>query len=198
VINGAADPETREVVFKRVCKVCVIGAPPADLAEQRQREQQTIQAMSQISPMAGGVMGGIIAGLKNAGGPPPSNQQSYTLMSWGDLDRALNSVHSGAGRPPEVPELMMVRGTVSRVEVSTPSPQHTQVDVYFREMPAQQKFTACSSSTDDFEQLFGPDFRTRMVGQVIQAQGVYVLTGCKGNKGSLRISVANGLRSMGK
>jgi hypothetical protein len=191
VINGAADPETREVIFNRACKVCVIGRPPADLAEQKQRTLQTIQAMSQISPMAGGIAGAIIGTGENAaaiaekgeGPTQPDNRPGYTLMSWGDLDRALNAVQTGGGRPPEVPELMMVRGTVSRVEVSTPSPQHTQVDVSFREMPDQRKFTACASSTDDFEQLFDPDFRTRMVaGRSCRHRGFTPLQAARGTR----------------
>ena len=56
------------------------------------------------------------------------------------------------------------------------------VNVWFRESAEQRSnafetfygpFNACASSPDVFEDAFGPDFRTRMIGQVVDLEGEF-------------------------
>jgi len=45
--------------------------------------------------------------------------------------------------------------------------------------------------------MFGPDFRSRMIGQVLEVRGEYQRLYCKGWKGSIRVTLARQLHSAG-
>lgn len=128
-------------------------------------------------------------------GPP-----EYRRMNWNEMNAALAKVRPAGGRPPEMPQYLIIRGTVSRVDVSPPGASVHWVDVYFRESAEQRSnafetfygaFNACTSNSDIFEDMFGPDFRSRMIGQVLEIEGEYQRADCKGYKGSIRISLAH-------
>ena len=48
-------------------------------------------------------------------GPP-----EYRRMNWNEMNAALAKVRPAGGRPPEMPQYLIIRGTVSRVDVSPP------------------------------------------------------------------------------
>ena len=128
-------------------------------------------------------------------------------MNWSEMNQALSRVRPSGGRPPEMPEYLIIRGTVSRVDVSRYPLEGSEnwVNVYFRESPEQASsgalgtsygaFNVCTIGTDIFEGMFGPDFRSRMVGQVLEVEGEYG-RGCMGWKGSIRISLAHQVRKV--
>jgi hypothetical protein len=134
-------------------------------------------------------------------GPP-----EYRLMSWDELNR-IPARAPGGGRPPQMPQYFALRGTVSRVEVR-PAPSGINetgpwVNVYFRESTEQATvfgtsygaFNVCTFGTEIFEGMFGPDFRTRMIGQVLEVEGEYG-KGCMGWRGSIRIELAHQVRKI--
>jgi hypothetical protein len=45
--------------------------------------------------------------------------------------------------------------------------------------------------------MFGADFRSRMIGQVLEVEGEYQRAYCKGWKGSIRVSLAHQLHVVG-
>jgi hypothetical protein len=204
VLNVVAYPDTREVTFEKKCFEC---PDTHSSAEQRAGEQQVIGTMSKISPMAGGIMAGVAAkeeelDLKESLVGPPEFQR----MNWNELNAALAQVRRSGGRPEEMPEYLIIRGTVSRVEVSPPGASEHWVDVYFRESSEQASsalgtiygaFNACASDAGIFEDMFGPDFRSRMIGQVLEIEGEYQRYYCKGWKGSIRISLAHQVHAVG-
>jgi hypothetical protein len=51
-------------------------------------------------------------------------------------------------------------------------------------------FNVCTSNQEIFKDIFGPDFRSRMVGQVLEVEGEYQRNYCKGWKGSIRVTLA--------
>jgi hypothetical protein len=53
-----------------------------------------------------------------------------------------------------------------------------------------------ASSPDIFEDAFGPDYHTRMIGQVVELEGEFQRCYCKGWKGSVRISLAHQIRNV--
>ena len=79
------------------------------------------------------------------------------------------------------------------------------MDVYFRESSEQAStadatsygaFNVCTSSAGIFEDMFGPDFRSRMIGQVLEVEGEYQRNYCKGWKGSIRVTLARQVRPL--
>jgi hypothetical protein len=132
----------------------------------------------------------------------PSDAQR---MTWDGMNKALGLVRPAGGRPPEMPQHLAIRGTISRVDVSPPGASVPWVNVWFRESAEQRSnaietfygpFNACASSPEIFEDAFGPDFRTRMIGQVVELEGEFQRYYCKGWKGSVRISLAHQIRKV--
>jgi hypothetical protein len=203
-LNVVAYPDTREVTFEKKCFEC----PDAHASpEQRAGEQQALTTMSKISPLAGGILAGAAArgeeqALKESLEGPPEFQR----MNWNEMNLALANVRSGGGRPPEMPQFLIIRGTVSRVDVSPSGASEHWVDVYFRESSEQASsshetvygaFNVCASNAEIFVDMFGPDFRSRMIGQVLEVEGEYQRNYCKGWKGSIRVTLARQLHSAG-
>jgi hypothetical protein len=203
-LNVAAYPDTREVTFEKKCFEC----PDAHASpEQRAGEQRALTTMSKISPLAGGILAGAAARgeeqeLKESLEGPPEFQR----MNWNEMSLALAHVHGSGGRPAEMPQYLIIRGTVSRVDVSPPEASEHWVNVYFRESPEQAStshetvygaFNVCTSNAEIFEDMFGPDFRSRMLGQVLEVEGEYQRSYCKGWKGSIRVTLARQLHAVG-
>ena len=207
-LNVVAYPDTREVTFEKKCYACPATSSPAEQAQSRAEIQQTTAMMSKISPLAGGVMAGITANAQERAmkesveGPP-----EYRLMSWDELNR-IPLRGPGGGRPSQMPQYFALQGTVSRVEVRAAPSRINEtgpwVNVYFRESTEQATgafgtsygaFNVCTWGTDIFEEMFGPDFRTRMIGQVLEVEGEYG-QGCMGWKGSIRIAMAHQVRKI--
>lgn len=197
-LNVVAYPDTRELAFEKKCFEC----PHAPVSrEQRAAKQQAIGMMSRISPLAGGIIGQAAAQeeeqeLKESLEGPPD----YRHMNWNEMNAALAKVPPAKGRPSEMPQYLVIRGTVSRVDVSPPGASVHWVDVYFRESAEERSnafetfygaFNTCTSSSDIFEEMFGPNFRTNMIGQVLEIEGEYQRYYCKGWRGSIRVTLAH-------
>jgi len=197
-LNAVVYPDTREVTFEKKCFEC---PHPHDSAEQQAAKWKVIGTMARISPLAGGIMGQAAVQqeeqeLKESLEGPPE----YQRMNWNEMNVALAKVRPAGGRPPEMPPYLVIRGTVSRVDVSPPGASEHWINVYFRESAEERSnafetfygaFNTCTSSSEIFEDMFGPDFRSRMIGQVLEIEGEYQRYYCKGYKGSIRISLAH-------
>jgi hypothetical protein len=196
-LNAVSYPDSREVSFEQKCAGCPLGQAPATTAAQRAGGQQALAKMSTISPLAGGIMGKEVAReqdqeLKRS----LEGQKELRRMNWSEMKQALAKVSPTGGRPPEMPESLIVRATVSRVEVSPPQASEHWVNVYFRESPEEQAFNICTSDPEILVDRFGPDFRMRMIGQMLEVEGEYQRNYCKGTKGSMRITLAHQLRKV--
>ena len=196
-LNAVAYPDTREVSFEIKCEGCPLGQPPATTAAQRAGGQQALAQMSTISPMAVGIMGRAVSQeqdqeLKRS----LAGQNELRRMNWSEMNEALAKVSPAGGRPPEMPQSLILRGTVSRVDVSPPQASEHWVNVYFRESPQEQAFDVCTSDLGILVDMFGPDFRTRMIGQMLEVEGENQRNYCKGTKGSIRITLAHQLRKV--
>ena len=165
---------------------------------------------SAISPSAGSVLGDANARaeekalLESLEGPP-----EFLLLTWDELKRIPRS-------GPGIPTNLTIRGTVSAVDVR-PLPNNGSsplgplpgtvtalglhgpwVNVYFRESPGQTGasgisgavFNVCTYGTDVFEEVFGRDFRSRMVGQTVEIQGEFGHR-CLGSGSSIAIAMAH-------
>jgi len=222
-LNVVAYPDSREITFNKFCDPCEKKAQAHVTPEERAAHQQRAEAVNQVIENlkdTGGPLGALIMGnVVNQGkqqaqeeererGQERSKQrpESYQRMNWNDMNLALANVRGSGGRPPEVPQYLIVRGTVSRVDLSPPAASEHWVNVYFRESPEQAStmyetvygaFNVCASDAGIFEDMFGPDFRSRMIGQVLEVRGEYQRNYCKGWKGSIRVTLARQLHSAG-
>jgi hypothetical protein len=194
-LNVVTYPETREVTFYKKCYVCPETQSPEERTREKANTRQVVQSMSRVGPL-GGIVGGLVAraqteGLKESIEGPPDPQS----MNWNEMNQALAKVRP-SGRPPEMPQYLAIRGTVSRVDVSPPQATEHWVNVYFLESPEQGGFNVCTSDPEIFVEMFGPDFRSRMVGQVLEVEGEYQRAYCKGLKGSIRLTLAHQVRKV--
>lgn len=200
-LNVVAYPDTHEVTFNKKCFAC-----PHESTITPAAVRQGIDRISKLSPMlrqfaqltdqvvsAGGLEEQQL--LESLDGPPESER-----MNWDGMNKALGFVRPAQGRPPEMPQYLVIRGTVSRVDVSPPGASVHWVNVWFRESAEERSnafetfygaFNTCTSSSDIFEDMFGPDFRTRMIGQVLEIEGEYQRYYCKGWRGSIRVTLAH-------
>ena len=123
-------------------------------------------------------------------------------MDWSDLLTALRK--PGTKIWEKIPRYLIIRGTVSGVEVSKDVDEPIEwVDVAFRESPVTDvgpnrrpysEFNVCASGREIFQSVFGPDFLTSMVGKTIEVEGESQGAFCRGLRGSIRITLAHQVR----
>ena len=167
-LTVVAYPDTHEVTFEDKCFAC-----PHDPTVTPAAMRQGVEKASKLSPIAGQIAQ-FASQLADAGGleeqqlresldGPPEAER----MDWNGMNKALAFVRPAVGRPPEMPQYLTIRGTISRVDVSPPGASVPWVNVWFRESAEQRSnafetfygpFNACASSPDIFEDAFGPDF----------------------------------------
>ena len=220
--NVVAYPDSREITFNNFCEPCDKKAEARLTPEERAARQQRSAAVNQevrnletTGPLGALVMGNVVNLGKQAAQEEEREREqerrqqqpeSYRHMDWNEMNHALAYVHGSGGRPPEMPQYLIIRGTVSRVDLSPPGASEHWVNVYFRESSEQAStsyetsygaFNVCTSNADIFVDMFGPDFRSRMIGKVLEVEGEYQLNYCKGWKGSIRVTLARQVHVVG-
>lgn len=138
-------------------------------------------------------------------------------VSWRDLIAGLQQKRRRdddvrRGRKPEGPELTMpeylaLRGTVARVEIDEQPLDANRmmpvVQIYFRESPddvagpggqAHSEFNVCTERLDVLQDVFGPNYRTGMVGRAVEVRGSlgrrFFGGSCSGRSGSMALVLA--------
>jgi hypothetical protein len=213
-LNALAYPDSREITFNKFCDLCDKNEDARITPKERAAKQQRSDAVNQEigSLEATGPLGALVMGnvVKQANQEAQEEErereeerrqqqpESYQPMNWKEMNLALANVRPGGERPPEMPQYLIIRGTVSRVDVSLPGASEHWVNVYFRESAEQASnsyetiygaFNVCTSNAEIFKDMFGPDFRLRMIGQVLEVEGEYQRNYCKGWKGSIRVTL---------
>jgi len=124
-------------------------------------------------------------------------------VNWSDLLPVLRRY--GKPRLRDVlPTHIAIRGTVSRVDVNPGINNIQVVNVVFRESPfvpdpppsrgPYSEFNVCTTSPDIFQDLFGADFRTSMIGKSIEVRGLPWGVDCRGLLGGIDITLARQVR----
>ena len=137
-------PESREITFNNFCEPCDKKAEARITPEERAARQQRsaavnreIENLKATGPLGALGMGNVVKLGKQAAQEEErlreeerrkQRPESYTRMNWNEMNLALANVHGSGGRPPEMPEYLIIRGTVSRVDVSPPAPHSARTE----------------------------------------------------------------------
>jgi len=191
-LNVVAYPDTREVTFKEDCAKCRSKETPLT-AEQKAAGQQTVRALSSISP---GFAGLVNRADKEAAKEAKDREERLKPpqgINWSDLLPALKRVPMSGGRPPEMPQNIVIRGTVSRIEEAPANAWSEHwVNVYFKESP-DAMFGVCALGPEIFQDALGANFRTSMIGKPLEVVGEFQRYYCKEYKGSIRVTLSRQL-----
>ena len=183
-VEGYAD--TGEITFRQECDPCDKKAEAKLTPEERAARQRQEAAMNQaiggltgLGP-AGAFFGSVMQRQNQEAADERKARESRLSptqrMDWSDLLTALRKPGSKVWE--KIPRNIIIRGTVSSVEVSkdTFEPNIQWVDVAFRESPV----------TD-----VGPNRRPySMIGKTIEVEGESQGANCRGLRGSIRITLA--------
>ena len=210
-VEGYAD--TGEITFKQECDPCDKKAEAKLTPEERAARQRQEAAMNQaiggltgLGP-AGAFFGSVMQRQNQEAADERKARESRLSptqrMDWSDLLTALRKPGSKVWE--KIPRNIIIRGTVSSVEVSkdTFEPNIQWVDVAFRESPVTDvgpnrrpysEFNVCTSSQDIFEDRFGADFSTSMIGKTVEIEGETQGAVCRGLMSSIRVTLAHQVR----
>jgi hypothetical protein len=191
-LNAVAYPESRELSFEKVCARCPSKEKPAS-PEQQAAAHQVIGMMSTVSPTIGAMVNQGNQQVLDERQAREEQLKPPALQNWPDFNLALAKTPRSGGLPPGMPRKIAIRGTVSRIEFSLPGASEPWVDVYFKESP-DGMFNVCALYPEIFQDVFGADFSTRMIGQAIEVEGRLQRSRCKGYKGSIRVTLSRQMR----
>jgi hypothetical protein len=147
-------------------------------------------------------------------------------VDWSDLSSVLSRMAGrerlSSGEPLRLPNYVVIRGTVSGVEIRQqpvsssfrswrpPPPQPFDAtatipvaEINFRESPLAAgrpypEFNVCTEQLDILTEQFGADFRSGMIGKVIEVRGIANLPGtvCWGQLGEIQLFLARQVRQV--
>jgi hypothetical protein len=136
------------------------------------------------------------------------------LMNWKDLSSFITSAFGMQG-PLMTNRHILLRGTVSRVELPKPGAEIPYVHVYFKEAGTMEKpvanlpgdyfinkyigtdqtFSVCATDAGVYRDTFGADFVTAMVGKSVEIEGE-VNSGTCGTAAGIRMDLARQLKQV--
>jgi hypothetical protein len=208
VLNVVAYPDSREITFNKFCEPCDKKAEaritPEERAGRQRREDAVNQEIGKLratGPLGALVMGNAVNQAKQQAQKEEREREqerpaAAERMNWNDL--LVACARARTGNPVQVPKNILIGGTVSRVDV-TPDPFEPtveRVNIYFKESP-DGAFNVCSTRPDIFQDMFGPDFRSRMIGKTLEVEGAVTRAYCKGYQASIRITLARQVHAAG-
>jgi len=212
-VEGYAD--TGEITFRQECDPCDKKAEAKLTPEERAARQRQEAAMNQaiggltgLGP-AGAFFGSVVQRQNQEAADERSARESRLSptrrMDWSDLLTALRTKPQSVGMWAVIPRNLVMRGTVSSVEVSKDAfePAIEWVDVAFRESPVidvgpnkrpYSAFNMCTSDRAILREVFGPDFMTSMIGKTVEIEGETQGAVCRGLMSSMRVTLAHQVR----
>jgi hypothetical protein len=214
-LNVEAYADTGEITFKKECDPCDKKAEakitPEERAARQRQEAAVNQAIGRLIPLgpAGAFFGSVVQRQNQEAAEERAARESRLSptrrMEWSDLLTALRTKPQSVGMWAVIPRNLVMRGTVSSVEVSKDAfePAIEWVDVAFRESPTidvgpnrrpYSAFNVCTSDRAILQQVFGPDFMTSMIGKTVEIEGETQGAVCRGLMSSIRVTLAHQVR----
>ena len=214
-LNVEAYADTGEITFKKECDSCDKKAEAKVTPEERAARQRQDAAvnhgdgtLSGLGPL-GAVFGSVVDREKQAAAEERKARESRLSptmrMDWSDLLTALRTKPPSVGMWAVIPRNLVMRGTVSGVEVSRDAfePAIEWVDIALRESPVidvgpnrrpYSAFNVCTSNREVLQSVFGADFMTSMIGKTIEVEGETQGAVCRGLMSSIRVTLAHQVR----
>jgi hypothetical protein len=195
----AAYADTHELQFLSDCERCPTKAPTPQEADALVAAGDFINMATTRAGRQGASparIGELVDRVnKDMSDTTPRRRPDFTphLQNWPDFFVALAAAGASSGMPPGVPRVITVRGTVSKIVEAAPNASEHWIDIFFKEAP-DGRFDACTLGPEILSEVYGPNFRTALIGQVIEVEGDIQRYYCKGFKGSVRVSLAHQAR----
>lgn len=198
-LNVLVYPDTREITFRKFCGACDKKAEASMSAEERAAQKLRADAVNrEIAQLDafGKVMGNLVdqanQQIEDEGRERQDELEPPQRVNWKDLNGYRSYALRRDSGQDHLNKHIVIRGTVSRVDASPP-----WVDIFFRESP-EEIFEVRSSSQDIFEEMFGSQFRSTMIGKTLDVEGeVYRIPRVIGErqKDAIRVSLAHQVRA---
>jgi len=198
--NVIAYPDTRELSFVSGCPACPLRIPAAQRRAIEQQLAQMVSAGAAFPSVSGVAIAARELERMNQEDQDRMPPAPPKLQHWPDLVPALRRTSYTGGFPPGIPRNVIIRGTVSRIEATKDVTEPVEwLDVSLRESPDEQgsngkmypEFDVCVSDASIFKDVFGPDFRTSLIGREIEVEGRLQRRFCRGIKSSVRVTLAH-------
>jgi hypothetical protein len=201
-LNVEAYPSTKEITYRQFCDSCEKKEEASLTPEQRAARERVsaagagiIRQMESLGGAAGAMVKNVMAGAA-AVQAEEEQQRAAELapamrINLSDMTSYIYVAFRKDSRMKPVNRHIVVTGTVASLEVSSRPPDRFY-NVYFKEDPEHQ-FAFCASSADD---VFGPDFATRMAGKKVEIEG-QLNKWCHGANGSIRVVLEHQMRVPG-
>ena len=193
VLNVLAYPDSREITFKKFCDSCDKKAAARITPEERAAGQRRSDAANQVmggmaasSPLGEFLMGNLEKQVKKQEQEEQRERQKELAqpqrVNWNDMGEFLFLALPQHSTQPPVNKKIIVQGTVSRVDLPRPGSSQHWVNVYFKEIP-DKAFDMCTSRPEILQDLFGPDFSSRMIGKTVEVEGEVTEHNCESTAG---------------
>ena len=202
-LNVLAYPDSREITFKKFCDSCDRKAEARLTPEERAANQrranavnQAIRGMEATGPVLAAVMGNAV-NLGNQALEEERRERQKELapsqrVNWHDMREFLSLALPANPNQEPINRKIIVQGRVSSVG---PRPgEAAWANVYFAEAP-DKRFNVTTSSPDIFQDMFGPDFSSHMIGKTLEVEGEVTRAYCSG--GCIRVSLSRQVRLVG-
>ena len=204
-LNVLAYADSREITFKKFCDPCDKKAGARITPEERAAGQRRLAAANQVigaiegaGPFGALVMGNAMK-LGNQQLEEERKERRKELappqrVNWHDMREFLSLALPADRYQEPINRKVIVQGTVASVELPRPGASVPWVNVYFTEAP-NKAFNITTSSSDIFQEMFGPDFSSRMIGKMLEVEGEATKAYCSG--GCIRLSLSRQVRLVG-
>jgi hypothetical protein len=212
-------PETLEVGLDLRCDPCE--SPEERRAAENAEVPAVMKALANLPGAAGQLVGGAMVGLTQRGIDLEKIERAKRAeiskgpyqMNWKDLAAFYVSSFNGRGKEPYPNRQMILRGTISRVQVPNPGARSPWVYAYFQDVTAMAKppqglpgdydilpyvgqeraFGICSQDPTIFTDIFGANYGSAMVGKTVEMEGQLNDGNC-GTASGIKVTLARQLK----
>jgi hypothetical protein len=208
-LNALTYPDSREVRFNRFCDPCDKKREASLTPEERAAEQRRlalinreVQHLEMTGPIGALVIGGYANRAKQLQQEEEQQrarelrQDQFQRVGWSDMSEFIYRAfrNPGVDNKNIAIQNIVIQGTIASIKLPLPGASELWTDIYFKESP-DKKFNMCTSSPDIFQDVFGPNFSTSMIGKTVEVAGELTRV-CQSGAG-IRVTLARQLHLVG-
>jgi hypothetical protein len=192
-LNVEAYPDTKEVTFKQFCDPCDKKAEAAKTPGERANGRRLVASAQAMLASLGSLGAQVQETLDKEQADREAELAPLVRVNWSDIvDYIYLALRRQDSRMKPVPRHILIVGTVDTV--TSPDGSTKFFNAYFKEDPKHQ-FAVCTDEREVFQDRFGTDFVTKMVGKTVEVEG-WVDKFCRVGAG-LKVTLVHQLRAIG-